>query len=272
MTVTLDPLGWLDKFNPFGVVGDAVGKAAADGWTGIMLSLWAAGLWVLRFALDIMDRFLTPDISAGGPAADVYRTTFWGAGALVLIMALVQLGVSAFQRDGKSLARVLIGGAQFTMVWAAWITYGVAVLAACGGLTRALMNGLLNINAWSEWKPMPNDDFGKDGIEVALATILGILSLFLWIAALVPRGRAHPSFERVGVGPRHQTHDGHCPRGDGQRRGRRGYSVPRRDADLGVSGCASRTVQAAGVRGPRHQFRGVHASWNGIGGRDARSP
>ena len=31
MIVTLDPLGWLDKFSPFGVVGDAVGKAAADG-------------------------------------------------------------------------------------------------------------------------------------------------------------------------------------------------------------------------------------------------
>ena len=184
MIVTLDPLGWLDKFNPFGVVGEAVGKAAADGWTGIMLSLWAAGLWVLRFALDIMDRFLTPDISAEGPAADVYRTTFWGAGALVLIMTLVQLGVSAFQRDGKSLARVLIGGAQFTMVWAAWITYGVAVLAACGGLTRALMKGLLNIDTWSQWKPMPDYDFGKDGIEVALATVLGILGLFLWVAAI----------------------------------------------------------------------------------------
>ena len=184
MIGAVDPLDWLDKFNPFGVVGDAVGKAAADGWTGIMLSLWAAGLWVLRFALDIMDRFLTPDISASGPAGDVYKTTFWAAGALVLIMVLVQLGVSAFQRDGKSLARVLIGGAQFTMVWAAWVTYGIAVLAACGGLTRALMNGLLEIDAWSEWKPMPETNFGKDGIEVALATVLGILGLFLWVAAI----------------------------------------------------------------------------------------
>ena len=149
-----------------------------------MLSLWAAGLWVLRFALDIMDRFLTPDISSDGPAADVYKTTFWAAGALVLIMTLIQLGVSAFQRDGKSLARVLIGGAQFTMVWATWITHGVAVLAACAGLTRALMKGLLNIDTWSQWKPMPNYDFGKDGIEVALATVLGILGLFLWVAAI----------------------------------------------------------------------------------------
>lgn len=179
-----NPLDLLGKFNPFGIAGDAVGRAAADGWTGIMLSLWSAGLWILRFALQIMDRFLTPDISAGGPAASVYATTFWAAGALVPIMSLVQLGVAAFRRDGKSLARVLIGAAQFTMVWAAWITYGVAVLSACGGLTRALMKSLLQINAWSQWNPMPNHDFGKGSVEVALATVLGILGLFLWVAAV----------------------------------------------------------------------------------------
>lgn len=179
-----NPLDLLGKFNPFGIAGDAVGRVAADGWTGIMLSLWSAGLWVLRFALQIMDQFLTPDISADGPAAGVYTTTFWGAGTLVLIMALVQLGVAAFRRDGKSLARVLIGVAQFAMVWAAWVTYGVAVLSACGGLTRALMKSLLQINAWSEWNPMPDHDFGKGSVEVALATVLGILGLFLWVAAV----------------------------------------------------------------------------------------
>lgn len=174
----------LDKFNPFGVAGDIAGKVAGDGWTGIMLSIWSAGLWVLRWALSVMDQWLTPDISAGGPAAEVYTTTFWGAATLVLIMALVQLGVSAIRRDGKSLARVLIGAAQFAVVWAAWITYGVAVVAACGGLARALMKSLLKINSWSQWEPMPNFDFNSDGIEVALATVLGILGLFLVIAAI----------------------------------------------------------------------------------------
>lgn len=171
-------------FDPFGDAGDIVGKVAADGWTGIMLSFWSAGLWVLRFVLGVMDDWLTPDISSGGPAAEVYRTTFWAAGALVLLMVLVQLGVVGFRRDGKSLARVLIGAAQFIMVWAAWITYGIAVLAACGGLTKALMNGLLKIDAWAHWNPMPDYDFAKGSIEVVLATVLGILGLFLWIAAI----------------------------------------------------------------------------------------
>jgi len=178
------PLGFLGPFNPFGVAGDIAGKAVAEGWTGIMVALWSAGLWVLRMALGLMDKWLTPDISSGGPAAEIYKTTFWGAGALVLIMSLVQLGVAAFRRDGKSLARVLIGAAQFAMVWGAWITYGIAVIAACGGLSRALMSSLLKINNWSEWKPMPDFDFAKSGIEIGLATVLGILGLFLWIAAI----------------------------------------------------------------------------------------
>ncbi len=179
-----DPISVLGKFNPFGVAGDLAGKVAADSWTGIMLSLWSAGLWVLQFALSVMDQWMTPDISADGPAAEVYATTFWGAGALVLIMALVQVGIAAFRRDGKSLARVLIGAAQFTMVWGAWIVYGIAVIAACGGLARAMMLSLLNINTWSQWQPMPNYDFAKGGIQVGLATVLGILGLFLWIAAI----------------------------------------------------------------------------------------
>jgi hypothetical protein len=175
--------GW-DRFSPFGVVGDLVGQAAADGWSGIMLALWSAGLWVLRLALDTMDRFLTPDISAGGPAAAAYRTTFWAAGAVVLVMVLTQLGVAAFRRDGTGLARVLIGAAQFAVVWAGWISYGIAVLAACGGLSRALMRTMLGVSSWSQWHPMPGHDFGRNGIEAGLATVLGILGLFLWVAAI----------------------------------------------------------------------------------------
>lgn len=179
-----DPGDLLGKFNPFGVAGDIAGKAVADGWTGIMMALWKSGLWVLRFALDVMDEWMTPDISEGGPAAELYRTTFWAAGALVLIMAFVQLGVAAFRRDGKSLARVIIGAIQFAGVWSVAITYGVAVIAACSGLSHALMDSLLDINEWGEWKPMTDVDVGKSGIEIGLATVLGILALFLWIAAI----------------------------------------------------------------------------------------
>lgn len=175
---------WLGTLNPFGLAGDALGKAAADGWSGIMLAIWSAGLFVLRMILSMMDKFMTPDISAGGPAAGVYRTTFWCGAALVVIMALIQLGVAGFRRDGMSLARVGIGVAQFAIVWGAWISYGVAVLAACGGLSRALMSSLLKVNSWSQWSPMPEADTFKSGLDVTTATVLGLLGLFLWLAAI----------------------------------------------------------------------------------------
>ena len=174
----------LDKFNPFGIAGDVAGKAVADGWTGIMMALWKSGLWVLRFVLNAMDQWMTPDISENGPASELYRTTFWAAGSLVLIMAFVQVGAAAFRRDGKSLGRLVVGTFQFIGVWAAGITYGVGVIAACSGLTKALMESMLKVNNFSEWNPTADPDLGKGGVEVGLATVLGILALFLWIAAI----------------------------------------------------------------------------------------
>jgi len=179
-----NPLDLIAVVNPFSILAEGASKIVADGWTGIMLTFWSAGLSVLKYALTFMDAFLTPDLSTDGPGAQVYRVTFWGAGVLVLIMGLIQLGVAAFRRDGQSLARVLIGVAQFAVVWSAWITYGIAVVAASGALTRALMQTLLNVDAWSAWQPMDSFDISKDGMDAVVATVLGMLGLFLWIAAI----------------------------------------------------------------------------------------
>lgn len=171
-------------FDPFRTIGDVVGNAVSDGWTGIMLSFWASGLWVLRLALNAMDAFLTPDLSASGPASSVYETTLWAAASLVVLMAFAQIGVSVFRRDGKSLARVLLGGVQFVGVWAAWVAYGVAVIAACAGLTHALMETLIGIDNWAEWDPLGGFDLGDASISVVLATVLGVLGVFVWLAAI----------------------------------------------------------------------------------------
>jgi hypothetical protein len=174
---------WYDQLNPFHYLAGAAGKVVADGWTAAMLGLWNAGLWAMRLVLNIMDAFLTPDLSENGPGADIYRTTFWIAGALVLIMVMIQFGVAAIRRDGKSLATLLVGGAQFTIVWAAWVAYGVAVIAACGGLTRALMDSLLKVNSWSAWQPWAPFTTG-DIVDGTVATVLGLMGLLLWLAAI----------------------------------------------------------------------------------------
>jgi hypothetical protein len=175
--------GWGDTLNPFQRLAVEAGRVLADGWVTAMLGLWNAGLWVLRLVLSVMDGFLSPDVSEDGPGRELYRATFWLAGALVLIMVLVQLGVAAMRRDGKGLARLLVGCGQFVVVWAGWIAYGVAVLAACSGITRALMRSLLRVGSWSEWEPWP--PFDPENIANAtVATVLGLMGLLLWLAAI----------------------------------------------------------------------------------------
>lgn len=174
----------LGKLNPFGLAGDAVGKAAAEGWTGVMMAVWKSGLWVLRFVLSAMDKWITPDLSENGPAGELYRTTFWVAGVLVLLMALVQIGAAAFRRDGKSLGSLLIGLGQFVAIWAGGISYAVGVVAACAGISNALIKSMLSVDGFAQWQPTRADDFTTGGIEVGVATTLGFLGCILWIAAI----------------------------------------------------------------------------------------
>lgn len=174
--------GWNDFFDPFAGLGDLAAKAT-DMLTAGLLTMWNAGLWVLSWALGLMDSFLTPDLSTGGPARELYQTTFWLAGSLLLVMMLVQLGVTALRRDGRSLGRLLLGTFQFGLVTTAGVGYAVTVLAACSGLTRALMAGLLNVSSWSEvrpWGPLSAGDVGS----VALAFVLAFLGLVVLLAAI----------------------------------------------------------------------------------------
>ncbi|EWT06800.1 hypothetical protein N864_16800 [Intrasporangium chromatireducens Q5-1] len=173
----------MDPISVFTLLAGTASKVVADAWTVAMLGLWNAGLWVMRIVLNLMDAFLTPDLSEAGPAATVYQVTFWAAGALVVAMAAVQLGVAAVRRDGKSLATVLVGVGQFAIVCAGWIVYGVAVVTACGGLTRALMERLLSVSSWSQWQPWGPLKV-TDLLDATVATVLGLMGLLLWLAAI----------------------------------------------------------------------------------------
>lgn len=176
-------MNWWDYINPFSALGNAAASVVADGWTVAMLALWNTGLWLLKLALTIEDAFLTPDLSAGGPMREVYTTTFWIAGALVLVMVMVQLGITAVRRDGRSLGRVVLGAAQFGAVWVAWVAMAVAVLAAAGGLTTALMRSLLGVDVMAAWQPWTGFSTA-DVTDGTIATVLGVMGLFLVFAAV----------------------------------------------------------------------------------------
>ncbi|MEO3939298.1 hypothetical protein V3N99_21505 [Dermatophilaceae bacterium Soc4.6] len=174
----------MNFLNPFTYLGSAAGKIVADGWTAAMLGLWNAGLWLLKLVLTLVDSFTTPDLRADGPAAAVYQVTFWIAGALMLLLTMVQLGVAAVRRDGRSIARVLAGVGQFVMVWVGWIALAVTVVAACGGLTRALMSTLLHIDRWAQFDPLGTPIATQDLTDGTVATVLGFLGIFMVLAAI----------------------------------------------------------------------------------------
>ena len=169
--------------NPFETMGSVAAKIVVDGWTACMLAVWNAGLWVLRLVLGWVDTLLTPDLSENGPAHQLYQVTFWIAATLLLILGLAQLGMAAAKRDGRELARAATGLVQFALVWAAWIGYAVLIVAASAGLTRALMESLLNVTSWSAWQPWTPIQ-AKDVTDAATATILGVLGILVWIAAI----------------------------------------------------------------------------------------
>lgn len=169
--------------NPFDSLGSIAAKAIADGWTAAMLGIWNAGLWLLQLVLNIGDALLTPDLREGGPGAGIYRTAFWIAGALVLILGMIQIGTAAIRRDGRSLAQVAIGFAQFAVVWSGWLAYGVVLITATSGLTRSLMSSLLNADSWSAIKL--GEPFGAGDItDATVATVLGFMGVFVVLAAI----------------------------------------------------------------------------------------
>ena len=170
-------------FDPFSALGGVAGKLVADTWSAMMMTVWSGGLWVLRMVLQLENHFLTPDITTDGPAQQVYALTGWLALCLLLVMLMVQLGTAAIRRDGKSLGRVLIGTAQFIVVWVTWVVYAAAVITACGALTSNLMKTLFGVDSLGEWQPFAELQ-PEDITDATVATVLGMLGGLLWLAGI----------------------------------------------------------------------------------------
>ncbi len=179
----VEAFGWGD-LNPLKWLGKGASVVVGDVWKAAMTALWSAGLWILELAFKVIDAFTTPDLTAGGPLAEVYPYTF-GIGAFVAgLMALVQIGAAAFRRDGASLARVLLGVAQFGAVWVGYVGCAAAATLAASGLTKGLLQGLLHIGAFSGWGSV-SDSWPRQVDDVVVATVLGLCTVFLIFPAAV---------------------------------------------------------------------------------------
>lgn len=169
--------------NPFCAVGEAAGAVVEDVWVNAMLSLWEAGLWLLGLAFSVIDALATPDLSAGGPLAAVYPVTFGIGATVAAMMAMVQLGIAAVRRDGQTLGRLLIGLVQFGLVWAGYVGVAALLVTGVSGLTTALLRSLLDVDTMAAFDP--SISVSRDLVDGAVATVLGVSSIFLLVPASV---------------------------------------------------------------------------------------
>ncbi len=171
----------LGDFSPMQWLGDAAAVATADGWKGAMVALWSAAMWALAVAFRIIDAFSDPDLSTNGPLRAILPYTF-GIGAFVaVLMVLLQLGAIAWKRDGQSLARVLIGTAQFGAVWTVGLAAASAIMAASAGLTKALLRALMNVDSFAAVATSFSGP--REVTDTVAATVLGVTGLLVVLPA-----------------------------------------------------------------------------------------
>jgi type IV secretion system protein TrbL len=163
--------------------GSGASKLASDVWQSAMTALWSAGLWVLGLAFKIIDAFTTPDLSPSGPLAAVLPYTFSMGAFVAGLMALIQIGVAVYRRDGQSVARVMVGAVQFGAVWIGYLALAALLVEAAAGLTTGLLQGLLHINDFASFAASVSWPRSID--DAVVATVLGLCTVFIVFPAAI---------------------------------------------------------------------------------------
>jgi type IV secretion system protein TrbL len=171
----------LGHFSPMNWLGDAAAVASTDGWKGAMVALWSAAMWALAVSFHVIDAFADPDLSATGPLRAILPYTFGIGASVAALMVLLQLGAIAWKRDGQSLARLLVGTAQFGAVWTVGLTGAAAITAACAGLTKALLAALLHVDSFAALASSLTGP--RQVTDTVAATVLGITGLLVVLPA-----------------------------------------------------------------------------------------
>jgi type IV secretion system protein TrbL len=99
------------------------------------------------------------------------------------LMALIQIGIALYQRDGKSIARVMVGVVQFGAVWIGYIAIAALLVTAAAGLTKGLLQGMLHIDAFSGFSN--SGSWPRQVDDTVVATVLGLCTVFLIFPAAI---------------------------------------------------------------------------------------
>ncbi len=168
----LNPLGWLGA--------QAVG-VAADAWKSAMIGLWSGGLWMLQLAFRVIDAFATPDVTTAGPLKSALPITLWLGVTVGVLVMTVQLASALFRHDGAGLGRVLLGLAQFGVVWIGYLTVAGLLITAAGALTQGVLSSMLGVSSWADFAL--GESWPREISDATAATVLGVSALLLLIPA-----------------------------------------------------------------------------------------
>ncbi|WIV52844.1 hypothetical protein [Amycolatopsis nalaikhensis] len=139
----MNPLDLLDKLGQ--VAGGAVGVVADGILEPLMAATWAAALFLLRTAFQLVDQFSVLTVSTtDGPVSILWPMTLWISGVIALGMFFWQI-ITTVARGGRGFVRLITGPIQYGIALAVTVSVVAAFLAAADGLTQAILSTGLRV-------------------------------------------------------------------------------------------------------------------------------
>jgi hypothetical protein len=139
----VNPLDLLGKLG--GIAGKAIGATAAGILEPFMAATWAAALFILRTAFELVDQFSILTVSTtDGPVSILWPMTLWISGAIALAMFFWQI-ITTVLHGGRGFVRLITGPAQYGIALAVTVSVVAALLAAADGLTEAILSTGLRV-------------------------------------------------------------------------------------------------------------------------------
>ncbi|MFT7868354.1 MULTISPECIES: hypothetical protein [Amycolatopsis] len=172
------------------LAGGAIGAVAGGVLEPLMAATWAAALFILRTAFELVDQFSIFTVSTtDGPVSVLWPMTLWISGAIALGMFFWQI-ITTVARGGRGFLRLITGPLQYGIAVALTVSAVAAFLAAADGLTEAILSTGLRVGNF-------RDALNMTGFTDALSdevknVVLGLAGAF----GVIPAGLGF-AFEAV---------------------------------------------------------------------------
>ncbi|MFJ7212673.1 hypothetical protein [Amycolatopsis sp. NPDC098790] len=172
------------------LAGVGVKATAAGVLEPLMAATWAAALFILRTAFQLVDQFSVFTVSTtDGPVSILWPMTLWISGTIALGMFFWQI-ITTVLHGGRGFVRLITGPFQYGIALA--ITVGVVAgfLAAADGLTEAILSTGLRVGNFRDALNMTGfTDALSDEVKTV---VLGLAGAF----GVIPAGLGF-AFEAV---------------------------------------------------------------------------